>query len=346
MVAAARRRAVTVDEEVYWCHPRFLGRELRPPAAVEVRNATVTAYHLLRSGQRRAIRGAVYDGQGALVRQSLRHSPPHARQFRAIDPAFLSTVGSPRRKISGRWLYGGHWMNHFGHFIMETLPAVGVGHSGFSGLMFHRFIFGDTVLPWQKDLLRLAQWDRADVEIIRGPATEVVVDTLHVKNRPVVLGWTIAPRALAVWQAVARSAQEEWMEKGEEVDRLYLSRMRLAKDDRRTVNDEYLDLEMEERGFTVIHPQEYPVAQQIGLVSRARIIAGPAGSNLLLSAFARPGTRLIEVGNRRSAVRGQPMQHALSTVAELEHAFIPYRGGPEGRDVPETLRLIDLLLKS
>ena len=45
-------------------------------------------------------------------------------------------------------------------------------------------------------------------------------------------------------------------------------------------------------GFTVIYPQDFDFATQIGLVRNARYILGQGGSALLLSFFARSGTKL------------------------------------------------------
>ena len=65
--------------------------------------------------------GAVYDADGTLVRESRRFPDKH----RAGDPKSLAMVeGLKIERRIGRALYLGHAFTHFGHFLIETVPAL------------------------------------------------------------------------------------------------------------------------------------------------------------------------------------------------------------------------------
>jgi hypothetical protein len=82
-------------------------------------NATVTRSVIERKARYHL--GAVYDADGTLVRESLRFPDKH----RARDPKSLAMVEGLKveRRIQ-RALYLGHAFTHFGHFLIETLPAL------------------------------------------------------------------------------------------------------------------------------------------------------------------------------------------------------------------------------
>src|SRR4026207_381442 len=84
-----------------------------------IRNANVTRSVIQRKARYHL--GAVYDADGALVRDSLRFPDKH----RARDPKSLATVqGLKVERRIARALYLGHAFTHFGHFLIETVPAL------------------------------------------------------------------------------------------------------------------------------------------------------------------------------------------------------------------------------
>src|SRR5512147_74622 len=91
------------------------GMILRVPGATVTRSALSRkgGYHL----------GAVYDSGGSLVAQSLR-SPDkyHAGDSHSLSAAFEGGRKAERRMA--RALYLGHAFTHFGHFLLETIPAL------------------------------------------------------------------------------------------------------------------------------------------------------------------------------------------------------------------------------
>jgi hypothetical protein len=70
-------------------------------------------------------------------------------------------------------------------------------------------------------------------------------------------------------------------------ERVYLSRSRYEPN-RALINEAEVESRFQAEGFTVLHPQELSIAEQIATIRHARLIAGSAGSAMYLSAFCSP----------------------------------------------------------
>ena len=73
-------------------------------------------------------------------------------------------------------------------------------------------------------------------------------------------------------------------------ERIFLARKDYQA--RKLVNYSAIERRAKQAGFMVVYPQDLDFAAQIGLVRGARYILGQGGSAMLLSFFARPGTKL------------------------------------------------------
>jgi capsular polysaccharide biosynthesis protein len=83
------------------------------------------------------------------------------------------------------------------------------------------------------------------------------------------------------------------MDAGPADDLLYLSRADARK--RRVVNEEELLQRLVPLGFRVIQPGRLSVAEQIGAVSRARVIVGAHGAAFANLVFAAPHAAVVEI---------------------------------------------------
>ncbi len=106
------------------------------------------------------------------------------------------------------------------------------------------------------------------------------------------------------------------------IGRIYVSRalatLRSARN-RNLVNEELIETAARHRGFKVIHPETLTFEQQVALFASASLIAGPSGSGMLNSAFASPGTRVIDLESFHFTVR----QHAkLYASSQKEYGFV------------------------
>lgn len=384
-----------------WEAPTFPLEPRDEPHLHVVPGATLSSYDfgLLASSDvkpMRWVRGAVYDGEGRLVRASQRRGGAGGDRAYAADPRTLPPApvvpGSStdqdgdQHALPGTWLYVGHWMNHFGHFLVETLPSLWPLHvhersplpagaeagaaapqdaedtegaaapessggtsgsadvaavAAVQGLLAHPFTFGHEVLAWQRDLLELAGAP-ADVRVMTGAQLEV--ENLLVPDRPYVPAAYAFPEARAVWQHMAARARERHGATPHE--RVFLSRSALSESStgttrtkglRQMTNAAQVDALFASYGFEVVHPQELPVAEQVALAAGARVLAGASGSALHLSAFAAPGTRVVEVGDVRTRGAGVRVQRIIDRVSGHESVYVPHRSSDREYDL-ELLR--------
>jgi capsular polysaccharide biosynthesis protein len=309
------------------------------------------AIHWTNPWPREYVRGAVYDGEGRLV--------PASQRLGGMNRDTVVTVNPPRlrrrerwaahaRRFRGRWLYAGNWMHGFGHFLVETLPtlwAIADRPEQVRGIAAHRFNSGKTH-AWQFELVRLLT--TAPVELIDGRPARVA--ELLVPTRPYQYQRAISPVATRVWDAMAERARA-----GAEPAAgtpLFLSRSRYddrgagrAATGREYHNRQAVDEVFADRGFQVVHPETLPVAEQIRLVWAAPVLAGQAGSALHLSAFARRGTRVLELGDTRTGAKIVGTQAAISAVKAQPTAHVPFvSDGEGGMDLAHLRRRLDALL--
>jgi capsular polysaccharide biosynthesis protein len=280
----------------------------------------------------RWIRGAVHDASGALVEASQKIGGLGGNQLAQADPARVRPRPDARR-LEGTWLYGGHWIGHFGHFFTETVTTLWPEPEPVAGLVFHAYYGGDVgVAPWQRELVDLAGYPGLPIEVVdREPLR---VERLRVPSRSVVVNGWAHPGAAVVWDRMVAAAGGPTPDGPAHV---FFSRtsfnagLRAAGRPARSSEerDRALDRVFAEAGYAVVTPEELPVLEQIRLAAGARVLAGGAGTALHLSAFAPPGTRVIEIGDSRSPDVQVPQQQVIDHLREHPSAFLPARLGPE-----------------
>lgn len=282
------------------------------------------------------IRGAVYRSDGGLVRASQRCWAGDPMAPISADPPQITVDPDRGRRLEGRWIYAGHWPRHFGHFFLEMLSSLwpDPAETRVEGLIAHRRFHGDIPLPgrtrraeeielrdWEQEFLELAGYGGLPVvEVQTAPAH---VETLLVPSRPVVLKSWAWPRAVELWQRVAAG-----VEAGDD-RRVFLSR-RLFHEERqhkekRARSDRSWDRRLEKIfsafGFRIVYPETLPLREQLSIVRGADVLAGPSGSALHLSAFARPGTKVLEVGDLRSESVALSTQRMIDAACGHSVAF-------------------------
>lgn len=294
-------------------------------------DALLTPFRVERVDERkRTVTGAVY-ADGHLVPSSQRIGERGGDLVGSVDPEIASR-GAGHDRFSGRWLYGGHWMAQFGHFITETLTTLWPQIDEVDGLIFHPFIFGGNIDTWQLTMVRRLGW-RVPIVIARHGA---VVEELVIPGRPFILNESAGPEAPHVWSRVA----SPWAPSR----KVFLSRSGLAEDPRRVPGDERLDALMASQGFDVLHPQNMSLNDQLDAVAGASVLAGVSGSALHLSAFSHPGAKVIEIGDARSPHRALPNQKVIDDAAGRTSGYVPFISAEGRRLIPETEMSLAALL--
>jgi capsular polysaccharide biosynthesis protein len=292
-------------------------------------NATVTRSVIARKDRYHL--GAVYDADGALVRQSLRFPDKH----RAGDPKSLAMVqGLKTGRRIPRALYLGHAFTHFGHFLIETVPALWWARQVDDdvALIFHPFdeagrnVFAETAHG--RDCLALLglSADRIVMATADLSVEELLLPPRHYDMRT---GPCYDFRE--IYRTLAAAARRSPLAPA--ASRIYLSRRQLKRRLRRVSNDAAVERRLARRGFAVVHPQHMSLADQINAAASADLVAGVDGSALHLSVFMRPGSRMLVLQTKRRRTI-----HFMNALMEVETISVPAHGA----SVPKRIRLDEL----
>lgn len=274
----------------------------------------------------RWLRGAVHDSDGRLIVASQKIGGLGGNQLAQADPQRVNPKPDARR-LSGTWLYGGHWIAHFGHFFTETVTTLWPENQPIEGLVFHSYVASHAgIQPWQAELLGLTGYGHLPVEVV--DKAPLWVDRLLVPSRSVVVNGWAHPGAAAVWRRMAAAAGGP---APGGPDRVYFSRTSFnaarreeGQPTRSTAErDRALDQVFAEAGYAVVLPEELGVLDQIRLAAGARVLAGCAGTALHLAAFAPAGTKVIEIGDTRSPDVQVPQQQVIDHLLGHPSVFLP-----------------------
>ncbi len=279
----------------------------------------------------RWIRGAVHDAAGELVAESQKVGGLGGNQLAQADPARVRPKPDARR-LDGTWMYGGHWIGHFGHFFTETVTTLWPEREDVAGVVFHAYFGGDVgIKPWQAELMQLTGYGDLPIEVVdREPLR---VERLRVPSRSVVVNGWAHPGATVVWDRIVAAAGGPLPDGPA---RAFFSRTSFnaglragGKPTRSTAErDQALDEVFAAAGYAVVTPEALPVLDQIRLAAGAQVLAGCAGTALHLSAFAPPGTRVLEIGDTRSPDVQVPQQQVIDHLREHPTAFLPAKLEP------------------
>jgi capsular polysaccharide biosynthesis protein len=286
-------------------------------------------------------KGAVYDHDGRLIPESQRRGGISGDHVVAVDPISVDVTGTKR--LRGTWLYGGHWMTHFGHFITETLTTLWPEGLNFHGVIFHPFVHGSK-LPGDvaRELFRYACSSFEPVII----DAALQVEHLLVPTRPFTINAAATARAVDVWKRVAAAATQS-RNSGHRPSRIFLSRTRLHEQyarkagsgHKRALSNE-LDLDelFRKRKVTVFYPEQLSISEQINLARGAEVLCGVSGSALHLSAFSPPETRVLEIADVRSP-RGLPNQRVIDSAVGHEVAVIAHAADQDRKNAVPAVNL-------
>ncbi|WP_261331703.1 glycosyltransferase family 61 protein [Maritalea mobilis] len=246
-------------------------------------------------GARRA--AGLFDNQGRLLPQG--HCYRYMAGSITIEPELPEDADTPEQ-LPGQWLFGGLFYGHFGHFLVETtsrlwaleaLEALG----GVDGIIFHpKNQFTHERRQYKHlepffDALGLSHLQ------LRAPQSPVRVEKLAVPDP----GFGIAE------MAAGRPEYRDWMRAnlGQDIapnaaEDIYISRSELPAKRGSVVLESRIEALMEDAGYTVFHPQNYPLEAQIATYKGARRIVSLDASSLHLAAMLVPTGAKVAILNR------------------------------------------------
>jgi hypothetical protein len=217
------------------------------------------------------------DGQKRLAREGA--FGPAAE----TDPAWRSVVLPSATRLAGNWTsMTGRWGEGYYHWFLDALPR----------LAFLPELPPDTrilvparLAPFQQQTL---QWLGLENRVRPSAETHLLIERFYFCP-PTSMTGCYNPFA---FQFLRRSFLPRADPKYEAPPRFYLRRVGKV---RPIVNeDEVLDF-FRKRGWAIIDTEELPLAQQIGLFSRAEMICAPHGAGLTNLLWCPPGCKVLEL---------------------------------------------------
>lgn len=251
------------------------------------------------------------------------------------DPATLAD-------LPGRHLYGGVGRVHFGHFLVESIsrlwaldhlerPVDSVLFSPVFGRS-PRMVFGRTL----KELITALCGDVAITPIaVPTRVEEIVVPSQGIGH----LAWSTGTPEFR--RFVRSRLQARYAPNGPE--KLYVSRTRLAHDDKLVDKEDSIEELMARAGYTVFHPERYSIREQAEHYLAARVIVGADGSAFHFAAhLLQPGTRVGLIKRRHRTDVFSSIAEQLKAFGDIELSTIhPLR--PQGaNDVVAPINIIRL----
>lgn len=238
--------------------------------------------------------GAVFSEGRLRIEAALQRGNGYYRGWRGT--AFANT-----RRLAGRHLYGGTLFFHFGHFLTESLSRLwAVADSGAQSILFTPKSLRGRQPPgltgWQAEIL-----DRLGIRL---PVC-ILYEPLEVEDLVVpAQGFGLGPlsQGSPAFRAFARRLRPadagRVMPEGAKV---YLSRSRLPRKTGSILGEARLEQALADQGFTIFHPQDHPIDDQLRVFSAARHLVGPEGSAFHLAGLIAAPWQEFTLIRRRSA---------------------------------------------
>ena len=222
----------------------------------------------------------------------LRQIPVSTTRFAAVEPRLPATC---------EYVYGGRFVHHFGHFLIETLARFWPFRDGFApgqkvvmhgdgdpdawfALRHVRELFGALGLR-REDIVHADTPFRIDSILVTEPAfrpqAQAYPDFVRLCHR---LGERLAGSA----PPPVRSSQP-----------VYLTKSGLASGVARWQNEAGLEEALRRRGFAIVHPQDLPLAEHLRLYQSREAVCGVIGSAHHVSLFAPPQARFVLLSPER-----------------------------------------------
>jgi hypothetical protein len=183
-------------------------------------------------------------------------------------------------------------------WLLQTLPQLRLFER--AGIRPDRLIVQPNLRPSQRETLRLLGWKDREI-LVRAPDRPIIFRELYV-------GYVDA--GLVTDTTVYDQLREACPRRVGGPERLYVARDE-SRSLGRFLNEDRLIERVRALGFTVVTPGSLNLAEEIGLLQGARVVAGPLGGGLANALFADPGATIVALSESG---------HAASWVAQIAAA--------------------------
>jgi hypothetical protein len=228
---------------------------------------------------------------GSLIRESLINTGetfgPYRRKGDREVEKLSDPITTPYSGGSPVVLLKQEWDRNYGHWLIESLPRVGMIAERYD-IMQCRFIVGDDTGPigavYRDSLTRLGVPPENIVPLADGA---VAFDELLYPTPITVQPWIKAPRVIRFLEALGRSMPQA--RPGPK--RIYVTRD--PKDSRRLLDEEPVLRIVTQAGYQVVSPGNLDFSAQVAAFREATHVVGILGAGLSNLAFAPRGVHLL-----------------------------------------------------
>jgi len=239
--------------------------------------------------------GRVWGIQGTVLTPEREVLVEMARDFRPIPdyPIFHHSWLRKAKKISGVCgLIAAPAGMTYAHWYFDVLTRLAIlEEAGYNWRAFDRIIVNSRSLPFQRETLEMLGIPNEKLVAI-DEDHHILCEKLVAPSLPGLTGnfpnWTVPwLRNRLLYQSKTVTGSPK---------RIYISRRKAAF--RRVRNEEELIPILKKNGFELVCNEDFSVAEQIGLFSKAEFVLGPMGSSMANLLFSNPGTKVIETYSR------------------------------------------------
>ena len=273
--------------------------------------------------------GGLYSLKRNLISISCRSSGLLGDQIINVTPKKLGfflfikylSIALIRRQVFCRARFVGPWFSHFGHFLLETFSRLQEYIPG-EKLIFHPFdldAMNDEIRTFQISLFELLGINKSQIKIARSRPCLLIRSKFS--SEIIQFPLSIKPSAIDFYQGISKRFQN----KEQSCQKLFFSRNNISSINSRVSNElnQIVEDLFKKYKFKIIHPEQLKIEEQISLVANAKVIAGFRGSAMHLAIFARPGTPVMEFGDRELTGMNT-MQLEICRQFNLPFIFEPY----------------------
>jgi hypothetical protein len=252
--------------------------------------APLTHLDFARDGQPGKFDGGVYYYNGQICEAG--------RQIKGSywnDPAsYLESV--PAEKLLGNHIFGGMLQNeHFGHFVAESLTRLWATrqlHKSFDSVVFYLRVPSQPIAKFALDMLA-SIIPGVKITVVSRPTeyeTLAVPKQLGDDQQGFIYGHPANRRLFAHLYETPKGGPKK----------IYVSRSHLKSNEGGVLLESVIEDNLKAEGYEIVHPQEFPFAEQIKLYRTAEDLIFSEGSALHLYAiFARPEQRSFVIWRRK-----------------------------------------------
>lgn len=269
--------------------------------------------------------GGVFDPEGLF----LAGSAVHQTRFSCRDGYPVSAEKITHRDETV--IFGGMFYHHFGITLLLSLTRFWFFLK--QEKCAERLVFlaapGDPsyAAEYCREFMALFHIPEERYEILTRPArfSRVIIPDEALSS----VNGTVDPAFMVPFHCLRERVLEEYG--ALDCRRLYVSRRKFIKNDTDEdgQNEEYYEAFFERRGFTVIHPQEHPLRQQIRYFASADELVSTYGTLAhLLSLFAKPGAKQVMLLRSDRMDDWFPAQAAILGMRDLDWYIVEAAKNP------------------